>query len=146
MKRYLRMTPTMMAVIGFGATTLRYFGSGPEWANSAIMFDGWCRTNWWVNSLYLHNFIHTDNMVSGWGIGCELVLISVWSQCLSHSWYSAVDTQFYLISPFLVLALSQWPLIGVSLCVLLLAGSVATTWVLTILNNYPAVPYFNDIM
>lgn len=63
LKRYLRMTPTMMAVIGFGATMLRYFGSGPEWTNSTVMFDGWCRTNWWVNSLYLHNFININNMV-----------------------------------------------------------------------------------
>lgn len=64
LKRYLRMTPTMMTIIGFGATMLRYFGNGPEWSNSTVMFDRWCRTNWWVNSLYLHNFVNMDNMVS----------------------------------------------------------------------------------
>ena len=64
LKRYLRMTPTMMVTIGFGATLLRYFGSGPEWTNSTAMFDSWCRSNWWVNSLYIHNFVHIDNMVS----------------------------------------------------------------------------------
>ncbi|KAJ6223339.1 hypothetical protein RDWZM_001884 [Blomia tropicalis] len=128
LKRYLRMTPTMMVTIGFGATLLRYFGSGPEWTNSTAMFDSWCRSNWWVNSLYIHNFVHIDNM------------------CLSHSWYSAVDTQFYMISPFLVMLLSRRPGLGVGLCVFLLTSSVGITWVLTILNNYPAVPYFNDIM
>ena len=64
LKRYFRMTPTMMFVIGFGATLLRYFGSGPEWSNSTMMYDAWCRTNWWINSLYLHNFVSMDNMVS----------------------------------------------------------------------------------
>ena len=43
---------------------LRFFGSGPEWTNSTVMFDGWCRKNWWVNLLYMHNFINTDSMVS----------------------------------------------------------------------------------
>lgn len=63
LNRYLRITPTMMITIGFGATMLRYFGSGPEWTNSTIWFDGWCRKNWWVNSLYLHNFVNVENMV-----------------------------------------------------------------------------------
>lgn len=64
LNRYIRMTPTMMFIIGFGATMLRYFGSGPEWTNSTVMFDLWCRKNWWINLLYLHNFIDTDNMVN----------------------------------------------------------------------------------
>ena len=62
--RYLRMTPMMMALIAFSATLLRYMGSGPAWFESIQMYDGWCKKNWWVNALYLHNFIRRENMVS----------------------------------------------------------------------------------
>lgn len=55
-----------------------------------------------------------------------------------------MDTQFYLISPFLVILLNKRPKVGVIMCSLLLAGSVAITGILTFLNNYPAVPYSND--
>lgn len=61
--RYLRMTPLMMALIAFCATLLRYTGEGPGWRDSIVMYDGWCKDNWWINSLYLHNFINTNNMV-----------------------------------------------------------------------------------
>jgi peptidoglycan/LPS O-acetylase OafA/YrhL len=61
--RYLRMTPSMMAVIAFSATLLQYMGEGPQWTESITMFNSWCQQNWWLNSLYLHNFINTNNMV-----------------------------------------------------------------------------------
>lgn len=63
--RYIRMTPLMMALIAFCATLLRYTGSGPNWMDSIQMYDSWCRSNWWTNALYLHNFINRENMVSG---------------------------------------------------------------------------------
>ncbi|KAF7493708.1 Nose resistant to fluoxetine protein 6 [Sarcoptes scabiei] len=128
LNRYLRMTPTMIFIIGFGAITLRYFGSGPEWTNSTVMFDLWCRKNWWINLLYLHNFLDTDNM------------------CLSHSWYSAVDFQFYLIASILIILLRRRAAIGIGLSLFLILGSICITWIMTIVNNYPAVPYFNDII
>lgn len=62
--RYIRMTPLMMIIIGFCVTLLKYMGSGPTWVESTTMFDKWCQNNWWINSLYLHNFINRENMVS----------------------------------------------------------------------------------
>lgn len=62
--RYLRMTPLMMIIIGFCVNLLKYMGSGPSWSESTTMFDQWCQNNWWINSLYLHNFINRENMVS----------------------------------------------------------------------------------
>ena len=61
--RYLRMTPSMMAIIAFSATLLQYMASGPQWTESITMFNTWCQKNWWINALYLHNFIKTENMV-----------------------------------------------------------------------------------
>jgi len=61
--RYIRLTPLMMVIIGFCAICLKYLGEGPVWLDSITMFDKWCEQNWWVNALYLHNFINHENMV-----------------------------------------------------------------------------------
>lgn len=29
-------------------------------------------------------------------------------QCLGHSWYLAVDTQLYIVSPFILIGLWKW--------------------------------------
>ncbi|OTF70756.1 hypothetical protein BLA29_007079 [Euroglyphus maynei] len=65
-------------------------------------------------------------------------------QCLSHSWYSAVDMQFFLISPLLVLLLIRKRWLGMSLMLIILFGSILITAILTYINSYPAVPYFNN--
>lgn len=65
-------------------------------------------------------------------------------QCLSHSWYLAADTQFYIISPLLVILLHRKRLAGLVACGTLILTSIVTTWVLTTVRNYPAVPYFGD--
>ena len=125
--RYIRMTPLMMIIIGFCVTLLKYMGSGPTWVESTTMFDKWCQNNWWINSLYLHNFINRENM------------------CLSHSWYSAVDMQLYFISPLILIPLFWFPFWGILLIVLLLTGSMIITATLTIVNHYPPVPYLTNI-
>lgn len=63
LNRYIRMTPTMMFLIFFSTTVLRYLGNGPEWLGSTVMFDHWCRNRWFLNLFYVHNFIQTENMV-----------------------------------------------------------------------------------
>ncbi|KAH7645179.1 nose resistant to fluoxetine protein 6 isoform X1 [Dermatophagoides farinae] len=126
LNRYIRMTPTMMFLIFFSTTVLRYLGNGPEWLGSTVMFDHWCRNRWFLNLFYVHNFIQTENM------------------CLSHSWYSAVDMQFFLISPLLAILLIRKRWLGMTLILLILFGSIIITSIMTYVNQYPAVPYFND--
>ncbi|XP_054157680.1 nose resistant to fluoxetine protein 6-like [Oppia nitens] len=128
LNRYLRMTPAMMAVIAFSATLLKYLGSGPQWSESITMFNQWCQTNWWINSLYLHNFINTNNM------------------CLSHSWYSAVDMQLYIMSPIILIPLYLKPKLGLTLALLVLMSSMIFTGYLSFANGFPAVPYFSDVI
>lgn len=62
-------------------------------------------------------------------------------QCLSHSWYSAVDMQFYLVSPLLLIPLARWPRFGLGLLAFLFTCSVSVTAALTAINDYPAMPY-----
>lgn len=58
------MTPLMMAVIGISATLLPYFGDGPRWHEIVAKESDTCKANWWVNAIYLQNFINTPQMVS----------------------------------------------------------------------------------
>ncbi|XP_027198414.2 nose resistant to fluoxetine protein 6-like [Dermatophagoides pteronyssinus] len=128
LNRYIRMTPTMMFIIFFSTTVLRHLGNGPEWFITTIMYDVWCRSQWYLNLFYLHNFIKTETM------------------CISHSWYSGVDIQFFLITPLIVLLVLRNRWLGLSLIMFILLSSITITAILTFVNGYPPVPLFNDLI
>lgn len=125
--RFVRMTPVMMGIIAFTATLMKYVTSGgPNFEQSKLMFDSWCQQNWYLNMLYIHNFVNRQNM------------------CLPHTWYSAVDMQLYLIAPLLLIPLYHRGKVGVTLIVSLLAASSIITGSITISRHLPAVPYMSD--
>lgn len=126
--RYLRMTPLMMVIIAFTANLLKYVSEGPAFEGSTVMFDSWCKKNWWLNALYLHNFVRRETM------------------CLSHTWYSAVDMQLYFIAPLILIPLYHRPRIGFAIMSFLLTASMAFTAFITITRHFPAVPYMNDMI
>ncbi|XP_017486840.1 PREDICTED: nose resistant to fluoxetine protein 6-like [Rhagoletis zephyria] len=115
-----------MALVAFGALIMRYMGNGPEWLGATVFYDLYCKRNWWINLLYLQNFVHQNET------------------CLTHTWYSAVDTQLYLLSPVFIILLYKMPKTAFALCFAIIAASIVGTWTLTVMNNYPAVSYFTD--
>ncbi|KAL1466228.1 hypothetical protein MTO96_026800 [Rhipicephalus appendiculatus] len=125
--RYWRMTPLMMAVIAFCAVLLPYCGDGPRWKESISTYDLNCKANWWVNAMYLQNFIHRTDM------------------CLNHTWYSAVDFQFYIISPFIIIALYRQPRLGLLMIIAVLMGTGIFTAAYTAIYDLPAAPYMSSI-
>lgn len=120
--RYLRMMPLMMAIIGLSATLLRYLGEGPAWDYSTLMYDKWCRKNWWINGLFLHNFLNRENM------------------CLSHSWYAAVDFQLFLLGQVILFVLARSRRLGIIMCCAFLFGGQLITAALTLVHHLPALP------
>lgn len=126
--RYIRMTPLMMVIIGFCAILLRYVGNGPAWLSTIMMYDSWCRKNWWINALYLQNFIDTSNM------------------CLSHSWYSAVDMQFFIISPLFLYLLYRNRRLGFSVLFGTFLLSIGITAYISAANHFPAIPYVGTVV
>ncbi|XP_076359699.1 nose resistant to fluoxetine protein 6-like [Tachypleus tridentatus] len=124
--RYWRMTPLMMAIIAFSAVLLRYVGEGPAWLDTIIMYDTWCKKNWWLNALYLHNFINTNNM------------------CLSHTWYSAVDFQLYIISPLIIYPLYRGLRWGLPVLLGFFIATSVLTGVITGTQHLPPIPVLND--
>ena len=77
--RYLRLTPAYASIIGL-SILMPALGSGPYWAETVGQLGPACRANWWLNMLYLNNFLETDKL------------------CLIHSWYLSNDWQFFLLA------------------------------------------------
>lgn len=125
--RYIRMMPLMMAIIALSSTLLRYLGTGQQWDDSTIMFDKWCRDNWWINLFFLHNFINRENM------------------CLSHSWYSAVDIQLFFFGQLILFTLFRSKKVGLFLIFMFLFIAQLITGILTIIHNLPAVPLISSV-
>lgn len=79
--RYLRLTPAYAMMIGFYATLFYKVSSGPHWDQWVGANRDYCRENWWLNLLYLNNYIHLPRI------------------CMSQSWYLATDMQLVWLSP-----------------------------------------------
>lgn len=62
--RYVRLTPAYLAVIAVYATWLPRLGSGPLWQARMSLEQERCRRSWWLNVLYVNNYVGTDDIVS----------------------------------------------------------------------------------
>uniref|UniRef100_T1IMT3 Nose resistant-to-fluoxetine protein N-terminal domain-containing protein n=1 Tax=Strigamia maritima TaxID=126957 RepID=T1IMT3_STRMM len=107
LQRYLRLTPVYTAVlIIFESTLYPYYSNGPLWPQQ---LNEHCYKEWWAHLLYINNFVSNSN------------------NCLDHSWYLAVDMQFFLISPFVLIFLYRFKFISA-----VIAGSlILTNWIVT---------------
>lgn len=69
--RYIRLTPAYFAMISFYATWFIRLGDGPLWKMRIGMEQERCQKSWWINLLYINNYVGTDQL------------------CLFQSWYLA---------------------------------------------------------
>ncbi|KAK6759144.1 hypothetical protein RB195_016389 [Necator americanus] len=101
--RILRLSPAYYILIlfyGFIYTSWLY--DMPAFLGPGFS-GGPCRENWWINFLYLNNFIDHHNM------------------CFPVSWYLATDLQIYIFSPLLILPFALFGTgIGVAVAIILL--------------------------
>ncbi|KAL6743340.1 hypothetical protein Aduo_016386 [Ancylostoma duodenale] len=104
--RILRLSPAYYILILFYAFLFTsWLHDMPVLLGPKFGVDS-CRENWWINFLYLNNFIDEANM-------CYLV-----------SWYLATDFQIYIFSPLLILPFALFGAcagIAVSLLLLLIS-------------------------
>ncbi|GBM68536.1 Nose resistant to fluoxetine protein 6 [Araneus ventricosus] len=87
-KRFVRLTPVYMIVLGFNATLISYTGTGIIWPTYGT--NPVCRKDWWWHLLYINNFEESAQ------------------ECLPLCWYMAVDMQFYVISPLFMVSLIRF--------------------------------------
>ncbi|XP_030030094.2 nose resistant to fluoxetine protein 6 [Manduca sexta] len=113
--RWLRLTPAYAIVLGFVLTWYGQLGTGPIWQKVAGTEVTYCRETWWYHLFYLNNYLDG-------------------SECLSHTWYLAADTQLY------ILGVLVWVVCGsarsrlVVLSLLFVAGMVIPA-VITYIND-----------
>ncbi|GFO43629.1 nose resistant to fluoxetine protein 6-like [Plakobranchus ocellatus] len=121
--RYLRLTPVYMIILGMWVCTLPYLIDGPVFPQkTGYEADPQCRNTWWGNLLYVQNLVKFKP-----------------TYCFGWAWYLAVDMQFYLISPLLIVPLYHRPKIGYVIACLFFLMTTITPFVLSETRYYPAM-------
>lgn len=87
--RYIRLTPVVAVVVLYIMSLYKYSGNGPMWMKVGNQ-DEKCADTWWATLIYVQNYAFP------------------YSICVSQSWYLAVDTQLYVISPIFLIPLWKW--------------------------------------
>ncbi|CAL1300535.1 unnamed protein product [Larinioides sclopetarius] len=115
LRRFIKMTPTQLIVLGFYTTLFSYLGSGPLWPNYDT--NPVCKENWIWNLLYLNNFLPHEQ------------------QCMVINWNLACIMQMHIISPLFLIPLIRRPKIGYTLTIIAILSSCLASFVLIIQNN-----------
>jgi peptidoglycan/LPS O-acetylase OafA/YrhL len=115
--RYIRLTPAYLAMIGLYATWLPKIGNGPLWNARMVKEQERCQMNWWLNLLYVNNYVDTGNL------------------CMFQSWYLATDTQMFILAPLVLYPLWKWRRVGVYLLAAMTSVSVVIPFLVTYVNR-----------
>lgn len=120
--RYMRLTPVYMITLGFYLACIPYLVDGPLLPQrDGFEQDHHCQHNWWGNLLYVQNLVRfKPHYCAGW------------------AWYLAVDMQFYIISPLMLIPLFHKPKLGYLVCALFFLMTTITPMVLVETRLYPA--------
>jgi peptidoglycan/LPS O-acetylase OafA/YrhL len=87
--RYIRFAPLLLLTILMHSTWLYRVGSGPLWDKVNFAERQFCRQNWWINMLFLDNYIRVEE------------------KCLIHSWYLAADFQLSAVAIFCLVVINK---------------------------------------
>ena len=123
--RYIRLTGVYAMVIGFHATFLKFFATGPQ---SHILSNEYCKNYWYYNILYVNNL--------KWIFEDPNMTLS----CLGQTWYMANDMQFFIFSPIILWTLWRHEKVGLILSGLLTIVATAIPFALAWTQDYPFSP------
>lgn len=120
--RYLRLTPVYMIIMALYLGTLPFLFNGPLYdQKNGFERDPHCKNSWWGNPLYIQNLVRFKPYF-----------------CMAWSWYLAVDMQFYILSPVLLIPLYHRPKLGYFVVSLFLIATTVTPLALTETRKYPS--------
>ena len=119
--RYIRLTPVYMICLGIWVTMLPYLFDGPLFPQKHGFEKDHCKDSWWGNLLYVQNLVKFKPIY-----------------CFQWAWYLAVDMQFFVISPLIIIPLYRKPYLGYFIAALFLLMTTVTPFVLTETRYYPA--------
>lgn len=112
--RFLRIVPTLAALILFCTFVLPELGSGPQWNLVVNQHAEICKKNWWRNFLFIHNYFGFSDMVReifNFKMEFFFLIFNFFpeTKCLTHTHHLGIDTQLFVISPIFILTLWKWP-------------------------------------
>ncbi|CAH0560082.1 unnamed protein product [Brassicogethes aeneus] len=122
--RFLRLGPGLLATILFYISVLKLLSDGPIWPIVMKKITFSCQNTWWATLFFATNFVDMNY------------------QCVEQSWYLAVDSQLYFISPIILLNISKYPKKVFAGMLVTLIASSAYAYYITITYNLGAV-YMN---
>lgn len=114
--RYLRMMPTLAAVVLFSTFVLPHISSGPQWNIITDQADV-CEKFWWRNILMIHNWFGIENI------------------CLPQTHHVESEFVLYVLSFFLVIYLHNNSRRGTALIVALGVMAMVSRFITTYLNR-----------
>ncbi|XP_055913781.1 nose resistant to fluoxetine protein 6-like [Eupeodes corollae] len=123
--RYIRLTPALAAVVLFYVTLIKFIGSGPfrQTYNKA---SETCEDSWWATLLYVQNYVAPEKM------------------CIMQSWYLAIDTQLYFLSPLVLIPLWKWGRRYVPVLIVLALLSIGCTIATFFSEGYTSLIGFGE--
>lgn len=63
-RRYIRLTTSLIPVILFTIGPLFYMSNGPEWTSRTTQIIGFCERYWWSALLHVQNYVNPFEVVS----------------------------------------------------------------------------------
>ncbi|XP_052565831.1 O-acyltransferase like protein-like [Culex pipiens pallens] len=88
--RLKRLLPVYLFMILIVATLFRRIPIGPLYDRIVGAESSNCRTNWWINLLFVNNYVNGNDT------------------CLRASWYLSADLQYYLFGIFALLMMTRF--------------------------------------
>ncbi|GMR44576.1 hypothetical protein PMAYCL1PPCAC_14771, partial [Pristionchus mayeri] len=117
--RFLRLSPAFYILVIFYTFVFKQLIRDTPLSINAIVVADECSESWWVELLYLHNFVN-DKI-----------------PCLGYSWYLDADMQMFLFTPLLLIPLALKPLLGFIVAAVIISISTATNIFLVYYYHWP---------
>ncbi|KAG4077902.1 hypothetical protein HA402_013836 [Bradysia odoriphaga] len=122
--RFIRIVPTLGALILFCTFILPHVDTGPQWNLVVTRHAGICKQHWWRNLLFIHNYFGFENM------------------CLTHTHHLGIDTELFVVAPVLILLLWKWPKKGAMILLGLAGISTIARFNVTVVEKLSNYVYF----
>ncbi|RZC31744.1 nose resistant to fluoxetine protein 6-like, partial [Asbolus verrucosus] len=108
LQRYLRLTPSLAAMVLISATLLVYLGSGPRWPFVKPYFQDNCVNYWWSTLLYIQNYVNVKNMKFSWLIWIICLAILLTCVLIGHHDLRQVEYDKWKNALYIALVRPAW--------------------------------------
>uniref|UniRef100_A0A1I8NPU5 Acyltransferase 3 domain-containing protein n=1 Tax=Stomoxys calcitrans TaxID=35570 RepID=A0A1I8NPU5_STOCA len=88
--RYLRLLPSLAALIYFESKILYHLGSGPFWRHINQAGNTFCQQYWWKNIFLVNIFLMDES-------------------CSQHTWYISTDVHLFMLYTLLIIVTAKFP-------------------------------------